>query len=80
MLMPGLGPALQALDRSQRDLERSAGRIAASARRTPADEPPAGDPVRDVVSLQASRRSFELNLAVIRAADATVGTLVDRLA
>ena len=88
MGIDAIASALGGLQRSQDAFARHAHRIAQAGAPPAADgeaAPAAGDGsdvdlAREMVGLTTSRRGYEANLAVVRAADDMLGTLLDALA
>ena len=77
MVTNALSSALSGLQANQRALARHAERIASAG----ADPPPADLSLEDeMVGVMQARRGYEANLAVVRAADDMLGSLIDVLA
>lgn len=76
MLVSGLTAALQGIQRNQACFASAADRIAQATGTQAADE----DLPRALVDLKAARHGMEASLAVFRASDEMVGTLIDTLA
>lgn len=79
MVADAIASALGGMQRSQDALARHAHRIANAGGRGSSDAP-AIDLHEEMAGVLVSRRGWEANAAVLRAADDMVGTLVDMLA
>ena len=89
MLVSALNHALQGLQLNQERFVRHADRISrwgtidsatAATDATDATDATEGDLVGDMVGLKSARLGYGANLAVVRAADEMLGTLIDALA
>lgn len=88
MGIDAIGTALGGLQRNQESFARHAQRIALAGAPPASAGPDAPDGAADtdvdlaqeMVGLMTSRSGYEANLAVVRAADGMLGTLLDALA
>ena len=77
MVTSALSSALAGLQYNQRSLARHADRIASYG----GDPPPADVSLeKEMVGVLEARRGYEANLAVVRASDDMIGSLLDVLA
>ncbi len=80
MMIHGLNSSLQGLQRNQQDFLKHAERISQWGNSGVGSDGQGIDVAQEMVGMMSASRGFEANLAVVRAEDEMLGTLLDVMA